>query len=86
MSASGPSAPLIYLSPRLVRVCEIEKLKITEIPIWCARKLFLAHWIRISVIFWDRNMLSYPGCHVRALYISCIGNHMPGDQMTSLLC
>ena len=70
MSPSGPSGPLVYLSPRLVRVCEIKKLKIREIPIWCGRKLFLAHRIRISdILLWDRNMLSYPGCHVRALYI-----------------
>ena len=31
-------------------------------------------------------MLSYPGCHVRAKYISCIGTHAHGRQVTSLLC
>ena len=31
-------------------------------------------------------MLSYPGCHVSAKYIGCIGNHAHGRQVTSLLC
>ena len=31
-------------------------------------------------------MLSYPGCHVRATYIGCIGTHAYGRQMMSLLC
>ena len=31
-------------------------------------------------------MLSYPGCHVRAKYIGCIGTHANGRQVTSLLC
>ena len=30
--------------------------------------------------------LSYPGCHVRATYIGCIGTHAHGCQVTSLLC
>ena len=30
--------------------------------------------------------LSYPGCHLRATYIGCIGTHTHGRQMTSLLC
>ena len=32
------------------------------------------------------HMLSYPGCHVRATYIGCIGTHAHGRQVTSLLC
>ena len=34
-------------------------------------------------------MLSYSGCHVRAIdgwYIGCIGTHAHGRQVTSLLC
>ena len=31
-------------------------------------------------------MLSYPGCHVRAIYIGCIGIHAHGRHVTSLLC
>ena len=31
-------------------------------------------------------MLSYPGCHVRASNIGCIGTHANGRQVTSLLC
>ena len=31
-------------------------------------------------------MLSYPGCHVRASYIGCIGTHAHDGQVTSLLC
>ena len=31
-------------------------------------------------------MLSYPGCHVMATYIGCIGTHEHGRQVTSLLC
>ena len=47
--------------------------------------------IRISDILpWDIKsilpMLSYPGCHVRATYIGCIGTHAHGRQVTSLLC
>ena len=30
--------------------------------------------------------LSYPGCHMRATYIGCIGTHAHGRQVTSLLC
>ena len=30
-------------------------------------------------------MLSYPGCHVRASYIGCIGTHAHCRQVTSLL-
>ena len=51
----------------------------------------LAHLIRISEILpWDRNliypMLSYPGCHMRATHIGCIGTHAHCRQVTSLLC
>ena len=31
-------------------------------------------------------MLSFPGCHVRANNIDCIGTHAHGRQVTSLLC
>ena len=31
-------------------------------------------------------MLSYPGCHLSAKYIGCIGTHAHGRQVTSLLC
>ena len=31
-------------------------------------------------------MLSYPGCHLRATYIDCIGTHTHYRQVTSLLC
>ena len=53
---------------------------------------FLAHRIRISEILpWDTksyltHMLSYPGCHMRAIYIGCIRTHAHGRQVTSLLC
>ena len=54
--------------------------------------LFLAHRIRISKILpWDRKSyltqakISYPGCHVRATYIGCIGTHANGHQVMSLL-
>ena len=51
----------------------------------------LAHLIRIPEILpWDRKsyltLLSYPGCHVRATYIGCIGTPAYGRQVTSLLC
>ena len=50
-----------------------------------------AHQIRISDILpWERksyltHAISYPGCHVRATYIGCIGTHAHGRQVTSLL-
>ena len=31
-------------------------------------------------------MLSYPGCHVSATYIGCIGTHAHCLQVMSLLC
>ena len=31
-------------------------------------------------------MLSYPGCHLRATCIGCIGTQAHGRQVTSLLC
>ena len=50
----------------------------------------LAHQIRLSEILPGLEnlilpMLSYPGCHVRATYIGCIGTHANGRQVTSLL-
>ena len=58
------------------------------------------HSIRISEILpWNRKSrfypgienlilprLSYPGCHLRATYIGCIGTHAHGHQVMSLLC
>ena len=51
----------------------------------------LVHWIRISELYPGiENLilprLSYPGCHMRATYIGCIGTHAHGRQVTSLLC
>ena len=52
---------------------------------------FLAHRILISEILpWNRKShlthVSYPGCHMSATYIDCIGTHAHGRQVTSLLC
>ena len=51
----------------------------------------LAHRIGTSEILpWVRKSYLthaiFPGCHVRAKYIGCIGTHALGRQVTSLLC
>ena len=53
--------------------------------------LLFAHQIRISEILpcVSKSYLThaiYPGSHVRATYIGCIGTHAHGRQVTSLLC
>ena len=63
-----------------------------QCPIYKQETEFLAHRIRVSENFYPgiENLilpfLSYPGCHVRATCISCIGTHAYGRQVTSLLC
>ena len=41
-----------------------------------------------TAVQWDISYLAhaYPGCHVRASYIACIGTHAHCRQVTSLLC
>ena len=39
-------------------------------------------WIENIIL----SMLSYPVCHVSAIYIGCNGTHAHGRQVTSLFC
>ena len=62
--------------------CAYELLKcLDKKACFTFRNTFLAHRIRISeILSWDRksyltHAIFYPGCHVRATYIGCIGTH-----------